>query len=230
MITEEDYKKLKRLEDLKRYGNNLREDFPNRTNQSFFEFREPVPGCKYNIGKARGEIIIPMKQTDLSMFYSEIHRCLYKTPTQLVDNIRGSLDFSIISVTDWHQNNDDTIFPRTERTAYKLISSRNQIILLCDETVNELTAKLLIPMQRSGLSFNRGVLMKIDYRIDRTKIKKKRGGSYIDHQSIQCFTKNVRKDDIKRMYNYTKGSDSYIFNIMNQNDDLCFKIFVSITP
>ncbi len=43
---------------------------------------------------------------------------------------------------------------------------------MCDKTVNELTAKLLIPVQRSGLSFNRGVLMRVEYRIDRTKIKK----------------------------------------------------------
>ncbi len=68
--------------------------------------------------------------------------------------------------------------------------------------------------------------MQIDYRIDHTKIKKKRGGSYIDHESIQCFTRNVRKDDIKRMYNYTKGSESYIFNIMNQNDNLCFIYYI----
>ncbi len=84
LITEEEYNeevlkdlKQRRLEDLKRYGNNLREE-ENRTNQSFFEFREPLPGCKYNIGKARGEIIIPMNQTNLSMFYSEIYRNLLK--------------------------------------------------------------------------------------------------------------------------------------------------------
>ncbi len=28
------------------------------------------------------------------------------------------------------------------------------------------------------------------------------------------------------MYNYTKGNDSYIFNIMNQNDNLCFIYYI----
>ena len=74
--------------------------------------------------------------------------------------------------------------------AYKFyrVSAHNQIILLCDQLITEITAKFEIPQMRSGLSFKQGVLIELYYRAHYTKMKKDKkndkGGLHIDHQSF----------------------------------------------
>lgn len=236
-LEEEDKKEDKsNLENLKKAGRDIREHLEHGENkrESFFRFEEPVPGCKYNIGEARGDIIIPLDQADLSEHLAEIHRCVYLTVEQLFDNINKTLDIHVISLTEWLHSDSDgrlTVIPNTQRSKTYTVSARNQIMNFCDMLIQELTAKLEVPQKRSNLRFKQGVLIKLHYRSDLTKIKKEskkknKGGSYIDHQSVQCFTSNVRKDDLKKMYNYVVGKDSYIYNIINRYDDLCFLRYI----
>jgi len=51
------------LMDFLNYGDNIR--------QSDIPFNEPVPGCKYNIGKAWGNVIIPLKEAVMSEFLNK---------------------------------------------------------------------------------------------------------------------------------------------------------------
>ena len=51
----------------------------------------------------------------------------------------------------------------------------------------------------------------------------------MDHKSIPCFTTKVRTDDLKAMDNYTTKKPSYIYNIMNKDDDLCFIRYLIVT-
>ena len=47
--------------------------------------------------------------------------------------------------------------------------------------------------------------------------------------SIPCFTTKVRTDDLKAMDNYTTKKPSYIHNIMDKDDDLCFLRYLIVT-
>ena len=169
---------------------------------------------------------------------------------QLFDNLNKSINFRVLSIPEWLHfdvNGLATVVPRTENSKYYDLKARNDLMSICDKLIQEFTAKLEVPQKRSGLKFKQGVLIKLQYRTDYTKIKKEKkkknkGGSYIDHQTINCFTSNVRKDDIKRMYNYVvnnkktavkskckgngKSDTSHIYNIINQYDYLCFLRYI----
>ena len=71
-----------------------------------------------------------------------------------------------------------------------------------------LWAKMMIPQGKSGLSFKEGILIRVEYYADLSNEKKKKsgknkGGKWVDHKSISCFTTKVRTDDLKAMDNYT---------------------------
>ena len=51
--------------------------------ESFFNFRQPVSGCIYDIGKARGHILVPMNQEELLRFYVELERYAYDILRQI---------------------------------------------------------------------------------------------------------------------------------------------------
>ena len=260
LITDEEEKEEKKkdeiktkLHDLKNAGKDIREYLEhgeNKRNCPLFSFEEPVSGCKFDIGSAKGHIIIPLFQTDLSEHLSEIHKCVYKTLEQLFDNLNKSINLRVISITEWLHFDVDglvNVVPRTENSKYYDLRARNVLMSICDKLIQEFTAKLEVPQKRSNLTFKQGILIKLEYRTDYTKIKKEKkkknkGGSYIDHQLINCFTSNILKDDIKKMYNYVinnkvstskskckgngKSETSYIYNIVNQYDGLCFLRYI----
>ena len=200
------------LENLKKAGKDISEHLEHGEDKrvSFFVFQEPAPGCKYDIGAVKGHVIVPLDQTDLSVFLTKIHEYVYLILGQLFDNINRMINFNIVSVSDWLQFDSDgisTVIPRSESTKYYNLSARNQLMSICDQILEELTTKLEVPQKRSGLSFKQGVLIKLGYRTYEGKVKKakknkNKGGKYNDHQDVICFTSEIRKDDIKKMYNY----------------------------
>ena len=70
------------------------------------------------------------------------------------------------------------------------------------------------------------------YRINRStqkteRSKKYKGGAYINHLDVPCFTNKLRANCITRMNNYNiHKEDTYIYNIVNPNDNLCFLRYV----
>ena len=105
--------------------------------------------------------------------------------------------------------------------------SRNQIKERCDEIISMLLGKMMIPQGKSGLSFTEGILIRVEYYADLSNEKKKKngkykGGKWVDHMTIPCFITKVRTDDLKATDNYTIKKPSYIYNIKNNDDDLCF--------
>src|SRR5690606_29372359 len=86
---------------------------------------------------------------------------------------------------------------------------------------------------KSGCSSYEGILIRIEYVINKSdeknKLRKKyKGGRWIDHKIYPCFTNEVRTDDIKAMENYTVKKPSYIYNIINKDDDLCFMRYIIV--
>ena len=61
------------------------------------------------------------------------------------------------------------------------------------------------------------------------KSGKNKGGKWVDHMTIPCFTTKVRTDDLKAMDNYTVRKPTYIYNIKNRDDDLCFLRYIIVT-
>ena len=112
--------------------------------------------------------------------------------------------------------------------------SRNQIPSKCDEIIEMLLGKIMMPQGKSGLSFFESILFRIEYYSNlssekRDKKGKNKGGKWVDHLSIPCFTPRVRTDDLKAMDNYTVKKPSYIYNIKNKDDDLCFIRYLIVT-
>jgi len=50
----------------------------------------------------------------------------------------------------------------------------------------------------------------------------------VNHMTTPCFTTKVRIEDLKAMDNYTAKKPSYIYNIMNMSDNLCFIRYIAI--
>ena len=94
-----------------------------------------------------------------------------------------------------------------------------------------LANKMLIPQGKSGLSFKEAFLVRVEYYANmsnekKNRGKKYRGGQWVDHLIIPCFTTKVRTDDLKAMDNYSTKKPSYIYNTKN-NDELMI-IYVSL--
>ena len=217
--------KKEKLNKLIQEGHNIREFLEHGEDKSevFFDFKEPVPGCKYNIGKAKGFIAIPMQQKDFRLFLSDLEKYSYYVIEQLYDQINKTLDVDVQAVCLMQK--EENTQQRTDHSGWHNIHSRNGIPSTCDSIRSKTEAKLLLPKSKSGMSFKEGILMKITYRADHTRTKKEKrtknkGGKWIDHMSIPCFQNRER--DLKKLRNYSfKNKDSYIFNFTNF-DDLCF--------
>ena len=74
----------------------------------------------------------------------------------------------------------------------------------------------------------------VEYYVNLSNDKKKKsgknkGGKWVDHMTIPCFTTKVRTDDLKAMDNYTIRKPTYIYNIKNRDDDLCFLRYIIVT-
>ena len=96
-----------------------------------------------------------------------------------------------------------------------------------------LVGKMMIPQGKSGLSFKEGVLIRVEYYANLRNENKNKSGKYkgekwVDHMTIPCFTTKVRTDDLKAMDNYTTKKPSYIYNIKNNDDDLCFIRYIIV--
>jgi len=130
--------------DFLNYGDNVR--------QSDIPFNELAPGCKYNIGKAWGNVIIPLKEAVLSEFLSKARDYLYNVAYQLFDGIGKRISLNLISVSQWDRvvhNDDGGVFFEIEvhahNTKYRSFMSRNQIEEKCDEITDILLQKTMIP-------------------------------------------------------------------------------------
>ena len=91
----------------------------------------------------------------------------------------------------------------------------------------------MTPTGASGLSFKNGILVRVEYYANMSSEKKNKkgkykGGKWIDHMTIPCFARKVRTDDFKAMDNYTVNKPSYIYNIKNTDDDLCFIRYIIV--
>ena len=207
---------------------------------SDFPFTEPAPGCKYNVSVNGGNVIIPMKYTDLKEFLLKTRDYLYDIAYQLFDRTGRKVSLNILSVSKWarviHEHDGksiESIETHTHNTKFRTYISRNQIKDKCDEITEMLTNKFLIPHGESGLYFKESILVRVEYYANmsdgkKNKGNKYKGGQWVDHRSIPCFTTRVRTEDLKAMDNYTTNKNSYIYNITNMNDNLCFIRYIAL--
>ena len=169
-----------------------------------------------------------------------IHESAYNVTEQLFDNLGGKIDTQIITITQWGNEDYYENEVTGERhilnirrnlihnTKFFGVNARNEIFPTSDHIVESLKNQYLIHVGSSESAFIKGLVMKLQYRINRSHEKKERtrkykGGSYIDHFDIPCFTKKLRTTCVTRMNNYNvKKEATYIYNIVNPNDNLCF--------
>jgi hypothetical protein len=198
--------------------------------KSTFSFQAPE-GTSYNVGNALGEVIIPLPFDDLAEFENKLGEHAYETCIQLFDNGVHPLDYNILIETDFIDLVTEQIQPRTFNSRYYKASSRSQISETVQSIQSDLKAQMLVPKDKSSLTFHQGILMKLTYRGDESKKKtpkkpkknKKFAGSYINHLTLPCFTGTIRRAD---MESYKKNKQyQHIFNIMNE-DNLCFVYYL----
>ena len=86
------------------------------------------------------------------------------------------------------------------------VNARNNMFPACDSIVEALEGQFKVHLKGSHVQFLRELVMKLQYRINRstekTSRKKYKGGAYIDHLQIPCFTNKLRTTCITRMNNY----------------------------
>ena len=172
-------------------------------------------------------------------FLKLVHEYAYMIAEQLYDNLGGRLDIQVFTVEKWISyrkigRKEIIIIPldRIHNTSFHSINSRNMIFEICDNISAALYKQYLMHTEVSQLPFDKGLVMKLQYRINRSTQKKERsrkykGGSYINHFDLPCFTNNIRTNCITRMNNYNINKElTYIYNIVNPNDNLCFLRYV----
>ena len=218
--------------------------------KSPFNFVEPMSGCHYDIGSSLGHVVIPIPQIHINdpaydatastgKFLDDIHEYTYHITEQLFDNLGGKIDIQIITVEKWENSHYDTITGesyeeeqiRIHNTKFYSILARSEIMNACDNITKKLGDEYAHHNKDSNLTFISGLVMKLQYRVNRstqkTSRKKYKGGAYIDHLEVPCFTNKLRTTCITRMNNYNiHKEDTYIYNIVNPNDNLCFLRYV----
>ena len=216
----------RRFMDYLNYGENVR--------TAEIPFEEPAPGCKYNVTRAKGFVVIPLNERDLSEFLLKIREYLMEISYQLFDGTGRKISLNVVTVSNWERLIEEpdgristSIEIHTHNTKFRTFISRNQIPTKCDELIFMLHDKMMMPAGISGLSFKSGILVRVEYYANMSSEKKNKkgkykGGKWVDHMTIPCFTRKVRTDDFKAMDNYTVNKSSYIYNIKNTDDDLCF--------
>ena len=140
----------------------------------------------------------------------------------------GKIDTQIITITQWGNQEYYENEVTGERhilnirrnlihnTKFFGVNARNEIFPTSDHIVESLKNQYLIHVGSSESAFIKGLVMKLQYRINRSHEKKERtrkykGGSYIDHFDIPYFTKKLRTTCVTRMNNYNKeGSNIYL--------------------
>ena len=159
-------------------------------------------------------------------FLLKSYEYLTNVAEQLYDGIGKRISLNLLSVSQWSRivEEHEDIEIHTHNTKFRSFMSRNQIKEKCDEVIKMLMDKMMMPQGKSGLSFKEGILIRIEYYANlsnelKTRSRKNRGGQWVDHKTIPCFTAKIRTEDIKAMDNYTVKKPTYIYNIKNTNDD-----------
>ena len=90
------------------------------------------------------------------------------------------------------------------------------IFQICDNICAVLLKQYAMHTEASNLPFDEGLVMKLQYRINRSTQKTERSGKYnggyhIDH-GMPCFTNKVRTNCLTRMNNYNTNKElTYIY-------------------
>ena len=82
-------------------------------------------------------------------------------------------------------------------SSFHSIGSRNMIFQICDKISEVLLEQYSMHKDISNTPFDKGLVMKLQYRINRStqkteRSKKYKGGAYIDHLKVPCFTNKLR--------------------------------------
>jgi len=152
--TEEENKKAKAtsFEKLKRDLLEEARREPQR-NSSIFNFNEPTPGCRYDIGENHGYVLIPIDNLAEvigphaigdTLYGDLIHEYTYSIAEQLFDNLGGKLDIQVITVEQYQffANEIEMAFGHApeyvtthyiHNTKFFTITARNDIFSTCDQ-------------------------------------------------------------------------------------------------
>ena len=129
-------------------------------------------------------------------FLEFVHETTYKITEQLFDNLDKVLEISVITVTQWvvfegdgTTSNQDFI----HNTRYHRVTGRNNIFPACDVLIEALKQQYEIHKKSSNSQFIKGLVMKLESRINKSfqkieRTRKYKGSSYIDHFDVPCFT------------------------------------------
>ena len=150
-------------------------------------------------------------------FLRLVHEYAYMIAEQLYDNLGGRLDIQIFTVENWIHyitlGDEEIELPtiRIHNTSFNSINSRNMIFQICDVICAALLKQYAMHTEISHLPFKIGVVMKLQYRINRStqkteRSKKHKGSSYINHFDVPCFTNTIKTNCVTRMNNYKMGN------------------------
>ena len=190
--SEEERKKVKATDFEKLKGDLLRQtrEEPIR-NSHVFNFVEPIPGCRYDIGESHGYVLIPYPEQDDTrsnsemfrdstipdpsqegilpeeIFLDDVHEYTYKISEQLFDNLKGKIDIQITTIEKWIK-----LLPGSEvekvdyihNTNFFGINARNNIFPICDSIVETLQKQFNMHKQGSHNQFLKGLVIKLQYR------------------------------------------------------------------
>jgi len=153
------------------YGKNVR--------SAEIPFNEPIPGCKYNITKAKGFVVILLNKSILKEFLLKTREYLLNISYQLFDGTGRKVSLNIVSVSQWErsiQESDGSFSTNmevhTHNTKFRTFMSRNQITTKCDEVIEMLVDRMMTPAGASGLSFKAGILIRVEYYANMSSEKK----------------------------------------------------------
>ena len=66
-------------------------------------FEEPVPGCKYNITRAKGFVVIPLNDGILKEFLLKTREYLFNISYQIFDGTGRKVSLNVVSVSNWER-------------------------------------------------------------------------------------------------------------------------------
>ena len=117
-------------------------------------------------------------------------------------------------------------------TKFFTMATCNNIFSTFDQIRDSLKKQWNTHKQHSNWPFERVLVMKLQYRTNKStqkteRSRKHKGGLYINHFDVPCFTNTIRTNCITRMNNYNTNKElTYIYNIVNPNDNLCFLRYI----
>ena len=169
-------KNVKKIETLRGAAIKIEEELQNQKKEASFNFTEPVPGCQYELGNAFGSITVPMNQTNMREFIDDMLRYSSDIVYQLQKEL-GTIEIYLIAHCIFYDQKNELEISRTVRTENKKILSWNDIDFYVYDVCHIAESKLLVHQNKSGLTFDRGVLFQLIYRRDVSKNKRegKRG-------------------------------------------------------